>query len=76
MAYVHLVDERSLEPIARILPIDKTINSEGLRRSLEPRHSLAPEKINGLPPLLEKYLSDFAATGLPMPYLVPVEEEL
>jgi transposase InsO family protein len=76
MAHVHLVDERSLEAIARILPIDKTINSEGLRRSLEPRHSLAPEKINGLPPLLEKYLSDFAATGLPMPYLVPVEGEL
>jgi hypothetical protein len=37
MAHVHLVDERSLEAIARILPIDKTINSEGLRRSLEPR---------------------------------------
>ena len=76
MANIHLVDERSLEPIAKILPLDKSVNSEGQRRILESNQSLPSEKITGLPPLLEKYISDFAATGLAMPYLVQAEEGL
>ena len=74
MAYVHLVDERTGDPITRILPLDKVANSEGLRRSLDQENSLPAEKITGLPPLLEKYLSDFAATGLPMPYLAEMRD--
>jgi hypothetical protein len=75
MAHVHMVDERTGDAVARLLPLDKFGNSEGHRRSLEPRDSLPPAKIQGLPPLLEKYMTDFAVTGLPMPYISPMKDQ-
>jgi hypothetical protein len=74
MANVDLVDDRTLKSLVRLLPLDKTVNSEGHRRSLKTNNSLPKKTITGLPPLLEKYLGDFAATGLPMPYLTQIEE--
>lgn len=74
MANVDLVDDRTLKSVVRLLPLDKTVNSEGHRRSLKTNNSLPKKTITGLPPLLEKYLGDFAATGLPMPYLAQIEE--
>lgn len=76
MAHVHMVDERTLVSVARLLPLDKAGNSEGRRRSIELQDTPPAEAINGLPPLLEKYLADFAATGLPMPYLTQVKDQL
>lgn len=76
MAHVHLVDERTGCPVVRLLPLDKLANSEGLRRSLGPQNTLPQGKITGLPPLLEKHLAEFAATGLPMPYLTQTKDEL
>jgi len=73
-SHVHLVDPRTGELLARLLPLDKEKNAAGLRRALAPAaESPAPESANPIPPLLEKLLADYAATGLPPAY-VPKEE--
>jgi hypothetical protein len=71
MAYV--VDERTDEQLARIVPVDKERNADSRRRSLQPvaDPSLsAPlaEDSDPLPPLMRRYLADYAATGLPPAY--------
>jgi hypothetical protein len=71
MAYV--VDERTDDQLARIVPVDKERNADSRRRSLEPvaDPSLsAPldQDIDPLPPLMRKYLAEYAATGLPPAY--------
>ncbi len=75
MAY--LVDERTDESLARIYPQDKTKNANGRRRPLEPLSEetlpVVKEDSNPIPPLLRKYIADYAATGLPPAY-IPKEE--
>jgi transposase InsO family protein len=73
-----IVDETTDQVLARLLPIDKTTNAEGLRRLKEP---IAPARApstplsecEGLAPLLKKLVTDHAATGLPPAY-VPKDE--
>ena len=36
LGYVHLIDPRSETVLARLYPLDRTRNADGLRRSLEP----------------------------------------
>jgi transposase InsO family protein len=73
-SHAHLVDPRTGEPLARLLPLDKEKNAAGIRRALAPVDtSPAPDPANPIPPLLEKLLADYAATGLPPAY-VPLEE--
>jgi hypothetical protein len=73
MALAHILDERTEEPIARILPLDKERNASGRRRVLTPLDgpSAPPqsETQEPLPPLMRKILADYAATGLPPAYL-------
>jgi hypothetical protein len=57
--------------LARLYPLDKSRNAEGVRRTIEaePEAFIDVEPSNKLPPLLEKMIADFSATGLPAPYL-------
>ena len=73
-SHVHLVDPRTGEPLARLVPLDKEKNAAGVRRALAPVDtSPAPHSASPIPPLLAKLLADYAATGLPPAY-VPLEE--
>jgi hypothetical protein len=69
-----LVDPKTGGPLARLLPQDKAKNASGLRRSIEPQETtLAVNLTSDQPALLQKWLADYAATGLPPAYL-PKEE--
>ena len=67
-----LVDPKTGGPVARLLPQDKAQNASGLRRTIEPTEITAAKK-DQMPALLQKWLADYAATGLPPAYL-PKEE--
>lgn len=69
-----LVDPRTGDPLARILPQDKTRNADGRRRRLEPvappiEAAPPPGGEEPIPPLMRKLLAEYAATGLPPAYL-------
>jgi len=69
-----LVDPKTGGPLVRLLPQDKTKNASGLRRTIDsPATNNADLKNKPLPALLQKWLADYAATGLPPAYL-PKEE--
>jgi len=74
-----LLDPHTGQPLARLLPQDKTANAAGARRALAPVAPLpaspaAPEA-DPLPALLRQWLADYAATGLPPAYQPKDEEE-
>jgi hypothetical protein len=76
LSQVHLVDEHSGLPCARLYPLDKTANANGIRRPLEPlatrsaqRAGAAVTPATGIAPLLENLMAQQRATGLPPPYL-------
>jgi transposase InsO family protein len=85
LSQVHLVDEHSGLPCARLYPLDKTANANGIRRPLEPvatrsaqREGTAITPATGIAPLLENLMAQQRATGLPPPYLPkdePPDEE-
>ena len=66
---VELLDPHTLAPLCPVYPLDKAANADGKRRRLaatpaeEPGASAPTE--SGLPPLLDKYIRDYAATGRP-----------
>jgi hypothetical protein len=71
---VDLVDPSSGIILTRIYPLDRTANADGRRSLLEPAPSDELPDDNqpgstGLPPLLEQYLEEFSATGMPPAYL-------
>ena len=69
-----LVDPQTGGPLARLLPQDKAKNASGLRRSIEAQGKTAAANMKSeQPALLQKWLADYAATGLPPAYL-PKEE--
>jgi transposase InsO family protein len=75
LSYVLLADPATDLVLARLYPIDKTKNAEGLRRPLEPLAGttdllLPPARpAPGMAPLLEKYITDHRQAGLPPAYL-------
>ena len=80
LSVAYVVDERDGTVLARIRPIDKARNFNGQRRTVAPlTQCLAPEAqktdADPIPPLMRKYLADYAATGLPPAYL-PKDEAL
>lgn len=77
LSQVHLVDERTGAVLSRLYPLDKAANADGQRRSLEPLDAtpLTGPAAPTRPPLLEKLLADYAATGLPPAYLPKPEEK-
>lgn len=67
---VDLVDPRTDTILCPVFPLDKAANADAQRRRLEPLHSdPQPPPSSGMAPLLRKLLADYAATGLPPPYL-------
>lgn len=74
LGHVYLADPRSEKVLARLYPLDRARNSDGLRRVLEPIDNHGNEETNVTPknevaPLLRKLLEEYAATGLPPAYL-------
>jgi len=72
LSWVHLVDERTGTVVCRLYPLDKAVNADGLRRTLEPlveatASSALPAP--AMPPLLAKLVAEQADTGLPPAYL-------
>jgi hypothetical protein len=68
---VDLVDPRTGEHLASLLPLDKARHAEGARRALVPSRVRDPApRPAGIAPLLRRLMSDYAATGLP-PGFVP-----
>jgi hypothetical protein len=60
--------------LARLYPLDRTRNADGLRRSLETiansgSDEHVSEKRATIAPLLRQLLEDYSATGLPPAYL-------
>ena len=79
LSVAYVVDERTDDELLHIHPVDKARNADGRRRALEPTDgpSLAspPDDLDPVPPLMRKYLDDYAATGLPPAY-IPKDEIL
>jgi hypothetical protein len=78
LGHVYLADAHTDKVLARIYPLDRARNADGLRRCLEPHHpvSAEPERQEGVAPLLRKLLQQYSATGLPPAYLPQTEKEL
>lgn len=72
LSSVDLVDGRSGQFLTTLLPLDKSKNADGLRRTLEPVSAEPAPESSGIAPLLQKLMADYAATGLPPAYL-PLE---
>jgi len=74
-----LVDERTGEPVARLLPQDKARNADSIRRGLNPvsETGAQDDTVAGdpLPPLMRQLLDAHAAAGLPPAYLRKENED-
>lgn len=82
LSRVDLVDPRHGTLLAPLYPLDRTANADGRRAVLEPASADTPAadcpRTSALPPLLQKILADYSATGLPPAYLpqrTPNQEE-
>ena len=73
---IHLVDDRD-QILSPIYLIDKIANASGQRRNLisQNQNQVIESTSPLLPPLLQKYLEDFAATGQPPPYIPEQSEQ-
>jgi putative transposase len=82
LSRVDLVDPRHGTLLAPLYPLDRTANADGRRAVLEPASpdpaAADRPRSSALPPLLQKILADYSATGLPPAYLpqrTPNQEE-
>jgi transposase InsO family protein len=73
LSAIDLVDPRSGQHLATLLPLDKTKNAEGVRRIVRPIREELGQKSTGIAPHLRALMAEYAATGLP-PGFVPKEE--
>jgi putative transposase len=69
LSSVDLVDPRSGEHLATLLPLDKARNAERVRRVVAPAAASEPSRPVGIAPHLRARMADYAATGLPPAYL-------
>jgi transposase InsO family protein len=82
LSRVDVVDPRHGTLLAPLYPLDRAANADGRRAVVEPANAnaatAARPQTNTLPPLLQKILADYSATGLPPAYLpqrTPNQEE-
>jgi transposase InsO family protein len=69
LSSVDLVDPRSGDHLATLLPLDKARNAERVRRVLASPSAREPTTPSGVAPLLRALMAEYAATGLPPAYL-------
>jgi hypothetical protein len=73
LSVVDLIDPRTGQVLCPLYPLDKTANADGRRRVIEPAAAATTPPVSPpsetLPPLLQQYLSEYAATGCPPAYL-------
>jgi transposase InsO family protein len=72
LGFVHVVDPKTGVALARIWPLDKERNAEGLRRgaeSIDVSPSTSAQGRAGMAPLLRKLMAEYSATGIPPAYL-------
>jgi len=76
LGYIHMVDRQSGQLLRRLYPQDKDANSGKKRKKLSQIAGADPQVCiaevpaqKGRPPLLAKFLAEYAATGLPPAYL-------
>ena len=74
LSTIDLFDRRNKKILCTLRPLDKTKNAEGIRRRRDQPADLAgdataPERAVGVAPLLQKYMREYSATGLPPAYL-------
>lgn len=70
LASIDLVDPRSGNHLATLLPLDKARNAERVRRVVAPVHEGPAPSPSGIAPHLRALMTEYAATGLP-PAFVP-----
>lgn len=74
LRHVHLVDPRTDALLAPLYPLDRIKNAQALRRLLPTTTSSSKPQSSlnepSLPPLLQKLMAEYAATGLPPAYIV------
>lgn len=75
---VHLVDSRTDAVLCRIFPQDKAKNADGRRAvrqgpAASERGTPLPPPESGIAPLLDEYMREYSAQGLPPAYL-PLDE--
>ena len=76
LSTVYLCDPKTGTILCRLYPQDKTKNAEGLRAPKTPGMNLAdPVAPGGMAPLLQKIITQCAATGLPPAYLPKHENQ-
>jgi len=80
LGHVYLVDPRAGTVLARLYPLDRARNADGLRRSLkiienDSAAEPAVAKQEDIAPLLRKLLEEYSATGLPPAYLPKTDKE-
>ncbi len=74
---VVLVDEHTGAVLDRCLPLDRTRNADGFRRSRQDPGPVAGQPApppTGIAPLLRRLMEEYAATGLPPAYL-PIDDQ-
>jgi transposase InsO family protein len=69
LSSVDLVDPRSGEHLAALVPLDKARNAERVRRVLPATDADQPARAIGIAPHLRALMADYAATGLPPAFL-------
>lgn len=74
LSFALLIDPHTNACLERLYPQDKSANANAIRRSLVPMGEPIEKAPEAIAPLLKKLMSDFAATGLPPPY-IPTGDE-
>ncbi|MCD4770410.1 MAG: DDE-type integrase/transposase/recombinase [Bacteroidales bacterium] len=71
LSVVYMMDDRTGNLLAHLKAVDKTSNARGIRRTIEDTYQSENKDSTPkpIPPLLRKYISEYAATGLPPGYL-------
>jgi transposase InsO family protein len=75
LGLVHIVDNRTGTVLCSITPVDKSANASGERRKITHQVEKEIQASGGEePPLLQKILQEYAATGVPPSY-IPKDNE-
>jgi hypothetical protein len=69
LSSIDLVDPRSGDHLATLLPLDKARNAERVRRVVASEGATEPARHVGIAPHLRALMADYAATGLPPAFL-------